>query len=67
MYLAQTIAKLAPDLSWVSYLSAFRYFAPAPVVNAGSLPLEGLAIFGALATICWAAALWLFRRRDLLR
>ena len=67
MYLGQTIAKLAPDVSWVSYLSAFRYFSPAPVVNAGSLPLEGFAIFGVLATVCWAAALWLFRRRDLLR
>ncbi len=67
MYLGHTIARLAPDLGAVSYLSAFRYFSPAPVINVGSVPVEGLAIFGAVAVIAWTGAIRAFGRRDLLR
>jgi beta-exotoxin I transport system permease protein len=67
MYLAQTIAKLAPDAGGLAQLSAFHYFAPAPVLNAGAIPASGLLVFGSAALLAWGAALWLFRRRDLLR
>lgn len=67
MYLAQTIAKLEPDLSAISYLSAFRHFSPAPVINVGSVPVEGLVIFGSTTLLARVGAIWAFRRRDLVR
>lgn len=65
MYLAQTVSKLAPDASSISYLSLFRYLAPAPVINEGTIPGGDLAVFGAVAIGCWALAVVLFRRREL--
>jgi ABC-2 type transport system permease protein len=65
MYLAQTIAKLAPEISGLSYLSAFRYYSPVPVIRDGAVPFGDLAVFLVLAIGCWVAAVWAFRRRDL--
>ncbi len=65
MYLLQTVAKLSPDLSGLSVVSAFRYFTTPPVINAGTLPIGDLAVFAVAAAACWIASLWLFRRRDL--
>jgi ABC-2 type transport system permease protein len=66
MYLLQTVAKLVPDLSAISYLSVFHYFSPTPVLDQGSVPAGDLAVFAAVAVACWAGAVWLFRRRDLI-
>jgi len=66
MFLVQTIAKLVPDLSAISYLSVFRYFYPTPVLDQGSVPAGDLAVFALVAVACWAGAVWLFRRRDLI-
>ncbi len=66
MYLLQTLSKLAPDLASLSYLSAFRYFAPAPIINLGTIPGGDVAVLGSVAVACWVAAQWAFRRRDLI-
>lgn len=63
---ANTVAKLSPELDWVAYLSAFHYFAPAPVIDSGVLPVDGLVVFGLASFAAWTASLWAFPRRDLL-
>jgi ABC-2 type transport system permease protein len=66
MYLAQTVAKLNPGVDAIAWLSAFRYFAPAAVINVGQIPWDGLGLFVALAVAAWAVAVWRFGGRDLL-
>ncbi len=66
MYLLQTVSKLVPDLSALSYVSLFRYFSPADVIDRGAVPLGDLAILAGLSVLCWAAAVVVFKRRELL-
>ncbi len=66
MYALQTVAKLAPEMAGVASVSVFRYYSPAPIIRSGGLPLGDLAILGGLALVCWVAAVWAFRRRDLI-
>jgi ABC-2 type transport system permease protein len=66
MYMIQTIAKLAPETSGLAYASVFRYFSPAPVIRDGAVPLGDLAALSLVAAGCWIAAVWAFRRRDLI-
>lgn len=66
MYLLNAVAKIDANLDWLSYLSMFRYLDPVPAIDTGTWPTEGLLVFGAVAVVCWAAAVLAFRRRDLL-
>ena len=38
----------------------------APLLNVGTFPTEGLLVLGTVSIACWLAAVWAFRRRDLL-
>jgi ABC-2 type transport system permease protein len=66
MYLVQTASKLVEGLSPISYLSLFRYFSPADMIDHGVLPLGDLVMLAAISFICWAGAVLAFSRRELL-
>ena len=65
MYMIQTIARLAPETADLTYVSVFRYFSPAPVIRGDVVPMGDLAVLSLAAAACWVAAVWAFRRRDL--
>jgi len=65
MYLANVIAQLSPDLTWLANLSAFHYFDLKPVIDSGTYPAGDSALFMAFAIGGWILALLAFRRRDL--
>jgi len=65
MYLANVIAQLSPDLTWLANLSAFHYFDLKPVIDTGTYPTADSALFLAVAIGGWILALLAFRRRDL--
>lgn len=66
MYLLQALAQIDPNLERLRYASVFRYADTAPLLNAGTFPSEGLVVLGGVSIACWLAAVWAFRRRDLL-
>ena len=66
MYLGQTVAKLNPAIEAVAYMSAFRYLAPAALINLGVVPWAGLGLFALVAIGAWGASIWWVGRRDLL-
>lgn len=65
MYLANIIAQLSPDLSWLANLSAFNYFDLKPLIDTGAYPVTDSALYLAVAIGGWVLALLAFRRRDL--
>ena len=65
MYLLDVISKIQPDLGWIGQLSLMHYFRTTPIVDSGSWPLSDVAVLVGVAVLGWAAALWLFRQRDL--
>lgn len=65
MYLVTVIAGLEPSLERLKYVSAFHYYRPGGVIDGGPLPIAETALFGGVAVLCWAVAIWRFRGRDL--
>jgi ABC-2 type transport system permease protein len=65
MYLLEVISKLDANFQWLGLLSAFHYLRTIATIDAGTVPLENVAVFVVTATLAWAAALIAFRRRDL--
>ena len=66
MYLLHAIAAIEPSLDGLSYLSVFHYLDPVAAIDAGTVPVQGLAVFTVVAVTCWTASLVAFPRRDLL-
>jgi ABC-type transport system involved in multi-copper enzyme maturation permease subunit len=64
-YLLDAVSRLDADLDWLGSLSAFRYLRSTSAIDQGVAPVGELAMFGALAVVTWATAVWLFRTRDL--
>jgi ABC-2 type transport system permease protein len=65
MYLLNIIAALSPDLSWISGVSAFRYFNLKTLIDTGAYPVGDSLLYLAVAVAGWLLALWAFERRDL--
>ncbi|NJD29427.1 MAG: hypothetical protein FIA92_14175 [Chloroflexi bacterium] len=65
MYLAYVVGQIEADVDWLLTLSAFGHFDTTAIIDGGVMPLGDLALFSAVAIICWAAAVWAFGRRDL--
>ena len=65
MYLLDAISRIKADLDWLGVVSAFRYLRTTEPIDLGVMPWGALALFAAIAIAAWAAALWTFRRRDL--
>lgn len=65
MYLLDVIAKIQPDLAPLGQLSLMHYFRTTPIIDTGVLPPGDMAVLGCVAIAGWAAAVWLFQRRDL--
>jgi ABC-2 type transport system permease protein len=65
MYLFNVVAALAPDVDWLSSLSAFRYFNLQGLIGRGEYPVSDSLLLGLIALAGWTAAIVAFRRRDL--
>jgi ABC-type transport system involved in multi-copper enzyme maturation permease subunit len=65
MYLLDAVSNIEPDLDWVGTFSFFRYLRSTSAISAGIVPLNEIALFGAIAVVTWAVSIWVFRARDL--
>ena len=65
MYLFNVVAALAPDVDWLSSLSAFRYFNLQGLIGRGEYPISDSLLLGVIAVAGWTMAIIAFRRRDL--
>jgi ABC-2 type transport system permease protein len=65
MYLIRIVVGLEPDLSWLGGLSIFTYGDLPGVVGNGTFPVGDTLFLAGIGVASWAAALGLFRRRDL--
>ena len=63
--LLNIIAALSPDMSWISRVSAFRYFNLKTLIDTGAYPVGDSLLYLAVAVAGWLLALWAFKRRDL--
>jgi ABC-2 type transport system permease protein len=65
MYLVFVVAQIATDVSWLSPISLWDHFRTTEVIDSAAFPFGDALLFVAMATIGWAGALIVFRRRDL--
>jgi ABC-2 type transport system permease protein len=65
MYLGWVVAQVSSDWSWLLGWSAWGHFDTTALIDKGTLPVWDLALFALIALAGWAAALLLFRGRDL--
>jgi len=56
---------LSDSFSWLRNLSLFSYYQPNEVVSSASLNGTAVAVYTAVAIVCFIAALVVFQRRDL--
>ena len=59
------VAALAPDVDWLSSLSAFRYFNLQGLIGRGEYPISDSLLLGVIAVAGWTMAIIAFRQRDL--
>jgi hypothetical protein len=59
------VTQVAADWTWLAPLSAWHYFETTALIDEGTIPGTGFAVFAAVAICGWLGALWAFRRRDL--
>ncbi len=64
-YLVHILALYWSGIAWLDYLSVFRYYEPPSVLLGGSSIGIAVAVFAGIATVSVAAALQIFRRRDI--
>lgn len=65
MYLLNIIALMQPDLSELSRLSIFHYFAPRQIIDGTSFDPGDALVTGGIGVATWLASLWRFRTREL--
>ena len=65
MYLLNVVAALAPEWDILANASAFHYFDLKGLLRTGDYPLGDTLLLGGIGLAAWAAALVVFRRRDL--
>lgn len=65
MYLVNVITALAPDLGSLGVVSYFHYFGLESLIDSGVFPLVDTLVLATVGITGWAAAVALFRRRDL--
>ena len=65
MYLIYVVAQVSPDWAWLGPLSAWNHFQTTELIDDGIVSVGDLALFAGVALAGWAAALAVFRRRDL--
>jgi ABC-2 type transport system permease protein len=62
IHFAGTYSKVLDKVDW---FSIFHYYNPLKVLDSGSVPVRSILILLAFTAACFAAALWLFQRRDI--
>lgn len=65
MYLGNVLAQIDARFDWLATISAFHYFDTTPIIDEGVFAWGACALYAAVAVAAWAAALLVFRRRDL--
>lgn len=65
MYAVFVVTQVSKDWAWIAPISAWDHFRTTALIDEGVIPVGDFALFAAIALAGWAAALWAFRRRDL--
>jgi ABC-2 type transport system permease protein len=65
MYLIRIVVGIQPDLGWLGGLSIFQYGDAGKIVASGTFPVLETLVLAGVGVAGWAAAVLLFRRRDL--
>jgi len=65
-YILNFMIPILPDsFEWIRNLSIFYHFQPNDIISSGALNGTAVAVYSTLAITCFAAALYIFQRRDL--
>ncbi len=56
---------LDPSISWLRNLSLFYYYQPQDIINSAALNGTAVAVYATVAVVGFAAALFVFQRRDI--
>jgi ABC-2 type transport system permease protein len=64
-YLLDAAAKVWTGLGTVAEISPFHHFVTRPIIDDGTFPTADFVLLVVVAVVAWAAAIALFRRRDL--
>lgn len=64
-FVVDFLAGLWEPLELLGYASVFAYYDPGAVLTEGGVPWRDYLVLGATAVAGWAAALWVFQRRDI--
>jgi len=64
-FLLNYLVQVWAPLERFAFLSLLRYHRPLLVMRTGEWPLSDIAVLGGLALALWAAAGWVFGRRDI--
>ena len=64
MWLADVLGTLSERWAWLREFTLFYYLNPEAAIDDLTVPAESWAVFAVIAALSFAAALWLFRTRD---
>ncbi|MBA7586106.1 hypothetical protein ES708_28102 [subsurface metagenome] len=65
-YILNFMIPILPDsFEWIRNLSIFYHFQPNDIISSGALNGTAVTVYSTLAITCFAAALYIFQRRDL--
>lgn len=65
LYVLNFIGETVRSVSWVRYISIFRYYDPGRVLHRGTVPWADVLVLAGFGAAALAAAAWLFQHRDL--
>ena len=64
-YILHILSRAIDQLDWMGNLSIFHYYEPAPIASELSLNWVGISIYLSIIIVCFAASIYVFRRRDI--
>jgi ABC-type transport system involved in multi-copper enzyme maturation permease subunit len=66
-YVLHILSRTVGPLKWMGNLSIFYYYEPAPIASELSMNWTGIGIYLSIIVVCFAASIYVFERRDIVK
>jgi len=66
-YVLHILSRTIGPLKWMGNLSIFYYYEPAPIASELSINWTGIGIYLSIIVVCFAVAIYVFQRRDIVK